>query len=184
MDLKAEKATIKMFKAGVSNPRGFTLVELVMVILVIGIVAVVTMPRVSGMLDRRQMERSINVLRGMTRYLQSRAATTKRIYRLTIDLDNQVVSACYLTPEGCQLDRNRITSDYRFPATIEVLDVVNAAGEKVEAGLAGTHFHPSGLVEPSLIHLQGVNADRLTLVIEPLTGRLKVIDGYVDRQTS
>jgi hypothetical protein len=142
------------------------------------------MPRVGGMLDSRKMERSINVLRGMTRYLQSRAATTKRIYRLTFDLDKQVVSACYLTTEGCQSDRNRVTSDYHFPDTIEVLDVVNAAGEKIQEGEAGTHFHPSGLVEPSLIHLQGANADRFTLTIEPLTGRLKVINGYVDRQGS
>jgi general secretion pathway protein H len=172
-----------MFKVGVSNPRGFTLVELAMVILVMGLVAAITMPRV-GMLDRRKMERSINVLRGMTRYLQSRAATTKRIYRLTFDLDKQMVSACYLTPEGCQIDRNRVTSDYHFPDPIEVLDVVNAVGEKIQEGEAGTHFHPSGLVEPSLIHLQGVNAARVTLMIEPLTGRLKVINGYVDRQGS
>ena len=153
-----------------------------MVLLVLGIIAAVTVPRVGGVLDRRKMERSINTLRGMTRYLQSRAATTKRIYRLTFDLDKQVVSTCYLTAEGCQIDRNRITRDYHFPETIEVLDVVNAAGEKIQAGEAGTHFHPSGLVEPSLIHLQGVNADRYTLVIEPLTGRVKVLDGYVDRQ--
>jgi general secretion pathway protein H len=154
-----------------------------MVILVMGLVAAITMPRV-GMLDRRKMERSINVLLGMTRYLQSRAAATKRIYRLSFDLDNQVVSACYLTPEGCQIDRNRVTSDYHFPDPIEVLDVVNAVGEKIQEGEAGTHFHPSGLVEPSLIHLQGVNAARVTLMIEPLTGRLKVINGYVDRQGS
>jgi general secretion pathway protein H len=155
-----------------------------MVILVIGIMAAITMPRVSGMLDRRKMERSINVLRGMTRYLQSRAATTKRVYRLTFDLDRQTVSSCFLTPEGCQSDYNRITSDYQFPETIEVLDVVNAAGDKIEQGEAGTHFHPSGLIEPSLIHLQGANADQVTLEIEPLTGRLKVINGYVDRQKS
>jgi type II secretory pathway pseudopilin PulG len=155
-----------------------------MVVLVIGIMAAITMPRVGGMLDRRKMERSINVLRGMTRYLQSRAATTKRIYRLTFDLDQQIVSSCFLTAEGCQSDRNRITSDYHFPETIEVLDVVNAAGEKIQQGEAGTHFHPSGLIEPSLIHLQGPNADRFTLEIEPLTGRLKVIHGYIDRQAS
>jgi len=155
-----------------------------MVVLVIGIMAAIVMPRVGGVLDRRQMERSINVLQGMTRYLQSRAATTKRIYRLTFDLDNQVVSSCFLTPEGCQSDYNRITSDYHFPETIEILDIVNAAGEKIQQGKAGTHFHPSGLIEPSLIHLQGVNADQFTLAIEPLTGRLRVIHGYVDHQAT
>lgn len=173
-----------MCKVGVSNQRGFTLIELGMVMLVIGIVAAVTMPRVGGMLDRRRMERSINVLRGMTRYLQSRAATTKRIYRLTFDLDKQIVSVCYLTAEGCQIDRNRVTHDFHMPVTIEILDVVNAAGEKIQQGEAGTHFYPSGLVEPSVIHLQGTNAEQITLTVEPLTGRLKVIDGYIDRQAS
>ena len=155
-----------------------------MVMLVIGIVASIAMPRVSGMLDRRKTERSINVLRGMTRYLQSRAAATKRIYRLTFDLDNQTVSACYLTEGGCQSDRDRITRDYRFPDTVEILDVINAAGEKIEEGEAGAHFHPSGLVEPSIIHLQGLNDEQFTLEIEPLTGRVKVTHGYVDRRAS
>ncbi len=178
-----------MYRAGVSkwssniNQRGFTLVELAMVMLVIGIVAAVTMPRVGGMLDHRKMERSINVLRGMTRYLQSRAATTKRIYRLTFDLDKQIVSACYLTAEACQIDRHRVTRDFPLPDTIKVLDIVNAAGETIQEGEAGTHFHPSGLAEPSLIHLQGLDAQRITLMIEPLTGRLKVLDGYIDRQS-
>ncbi len=181
---------MKIYRVGVSNKsksahqRGFTLVELVLVMLVIGIIAAITLPRASGLLDRQNMRRSINVVRGTTRYLQARAALTKRTYRLTLDLDKQTMSACYLTQDTCKKETNRVLRDYLFPEQVQVLDVVGASGEKVEEGEAATHFHPSGVAEASLIHLSGSGSERMTLIIEPLTGRLKVVEGYVVPPTS
>jgi prepilin-type N-terminal cleavage/methylation domain-containing protein len=121
---------MRTWKAGGCNNRGFTLVELAMVMLVLGIVAAITMPRVGGMLDRQNMRSTINVVRGTVRYLQARAALTKRTYRLTFDLDKQTMSACYLTEESCQEERSRVLRAYEFPHTVEVLDITSAAGEK------------------------------------------------------
>jgi general secretion pathway protein H len=184
MDLKAAKDMMRTWKAGGCNNRGFTLIELVIVMLVLGIVAAITMPRVGGMLDRQNMRRTINVVRGTARYLQARAALTKRTYRLTLDLDKQTLSACYLTEESCQKEHNRVLRDYDFPPTVQVLDIVNLAGEKTEEGEVGTHFYPSGDAEPSVIHLSGSGTERMTLMIEPFTGRLKVLEGYVVRNPS
>ena len=75
---------------------GFTLIELTMVILVIGIVGALVLPRFGGLLDRQQMRRSVNVVRGMVRQLHAKAALTKRVYRLTFDLDEQQLTVCFL----------------------------------------------------------------------------------------
>jgi general secretion pathway protein H len=174
-------------KAGVCNNTGFTLIELAMVMLVIAIVMAVAMPRVGGMLDRQQTQRTINVLRGTVRYLQARAALTKRVYRLMVDLDRHVLSVCYLDPqdtEGCRHERTRELRDYALPEAVHILDVVTPQGEKIRAGIAHTHFHPSGFAEPSIIHLGSDNQQRFTLMIEPLSGRIKVYDGYVELETS
>jgi general secretion pathway protein H len=179
---------MRIWRAGVCNERGFTLVELAMVVLVLGIVATVTMPRVSGMLDTREMQRAINVVRGAVRLAQARAALTKRVYRLTFDLDKQSMSVCYLpdpaNPEECRLETGRELRPYIFPAAARLLDVVAPTGEKTVAGEASTHFHPAGLAEPRMIHLGEPGAQQMTLILEPLSARIKVLDGYVERQAS
>jgi prepilin-type N-terminal cleavage/methylation domain-containing protein len=174
---------MRISRAGAYNDRGFTMIELAMVLLVIGIVGAIVMPRIGGVLDRQQMRRTINMVRGTVRYLQARAALTKRVYRLTFDLDRQVMSVCYLSSDGCEPEPTRELRNYSLPATVRILDVINPQGTKTREGEAVTHFHPTGLAEPSTIHLEGSDKRQMTVMIEPLAGRVKVLDGYVEPQT-
>jgi general secretion pathway protein H len=172
-----------MWKAGACNERGFTLIELAMVLLVLGIVSAVAMPRVGGMLDRQRMRRTINVVRGTVRYVQARAALEKKVYRLTFDLDKQTMSACSLSAGECQPGPSRGLRVFTFPPAARLLDVVRPDGEKTVEGEAMTHFHPTGLAEPSTLHLTDITDERTTLMITPLGGRIKVLPGYVDPET-
>ncbi len=183
MAWRVVKNTMRIWKAGVCNEQGFTLIELAMVVLLLGIMSAVTLPRVGGMLDRQRMRRTINVVRGTVRYAQARAALTKRVYRLTFDLDKQTMSACYVQAEECRQEGGRELRQYVFPDSARLLDVVNAAGEKTVEGEAITHFHPTGFAEPSTIHLAGPAEERVTLIITPLGGSLKMLQGYVDPQS-
>jgi general secretion pathway protein H len=172
-----------MWKAGACNERGFTLVELAMVLLVLGIVGAVAMPRVSGMLDRQRMRHTINVVRGTVRYVQARAALTKRVYRLTFDVERQTMSACYVSVDACQPEPSRELRVFTFPPAARLLDVIRPDGEKTVEGEAITHFHPTGLAEPSTLHLTNSIDERITLMITPLGGRIKVLPGYVEPET-
>jgi prepilin-type N-terminal cleavage/methylation domain-containing protein len=168
-------------RVGVRNHHGFTMIELGMVLLVLGIVGALIIPRYGGMLERQQMRRTINTLRGTVRYLQAHAAHTKRIYRLQFDLENQVMSACYLAPDStCQPEATQVLREYTFPDMVRIVDVINPQGEKTREGEAVTHFHPTGIAEPSIIHLATLQEQYMTLIIEPLTGNLRVQDGYVE----
>ena len=177
--------TIRISKAGVyHDERGFTMVEMGMVLLVLGIVMATVMPRFSGTLERQHLRSTINGIHGTVRYLQAHAALTKRIYRLTFDLDRQIISVCYFDGDMCRPETSRELRAYALPTDVRVLDVVSPQGTKTREGEAVTHFHPTGLAEPSIIHL-GTNSNRkATLMIEPLAGRVKVFDDYVEQQTS
>lgn len=168
---------------------GFTLIELTMVILVIGIVGALVLPRFGGLLDRQQMRRTVNVVRGMVRQLHAKAALTKRVYRLTFDLDQQLLSVCFLESlpatgseeDTCVAEPSREMRGYAMPDAVQLLDVVSFEGKKVREGTAMTHFHPTGQAEPSVIHLQTPDESHVTLFIEALAGRVKVVYGYAER---
>lgn len=173
------------WKAGACRAeRGFTMVELAMVILILGIVMATVMPRFAGTLERQHLRSTINIVQGTVRYLYAYAALTKRIYRLTFDLDRQVMSVCYVEGEVCRLEASRELREYAFPANVRVLDVVSPQGTKTREGEAATYFFPDGLVEASIIHLATDSNQKVTLMIEPLAGRVKVFDDYVERQGS
>ena len=185
-------------RAGVRSKRGlpppasagFTLIELTLVILVIGIVGALVLPRFGGLVDRQQVRSTVNVLRGMVRQLHAKAALTKRIYRLTFDLEGQRVTVCHLQslpPAGaadvaCVAESSREMRGYVMPNAVRLLDVVSSSGEKIREGTAMTHFHPTGLAEPSVVHLQTPDEAHVTLFIEPLAGRVKVVHGYAERE--
>ena len=168
---------------------GFTLIELTMVILVIGIVGALVLPRFGGLLDRQQMRRTVNVMRGMVRQLHAKAALTKRVYRLTFDLDQQLLSVCFLesqpatgsADDTCVAEPSRGMRGYAMPDAVQLVDVVSFEGKKVREGTAMMHFHPTGLAEPSVVHLQAPDESHVTLFIEPLAGRVKVVYGYAER---
>lgn len=177
--------TMQILKAGVCrDERGFTMVELGMVILVLGIVMATVMPRFTGTLERQRLRSTINMVHGTVRYLQAYAALTKRVYRLTFDLDRQVISVCHIEGETCRPEMGRELRDYALPSGVRILDVVSPQGTKVREGEAMTYFHPTGLAEPGIIHLGTDSNQKATLVIEPLAGRVKVYDDYVEQKTS
>jgi prepilin-type N-terminal cleavage/methylation domain-containing protein len=174
---------MRILKAGAYNNAGFTLIELAMVILVIGIVSAIAMPRFGGLLERQQMRRTINAIRGYARYLQAYAASEKCVYALTFDLDQQVLSTASVPTLECPGQTRRLP-DYVVPSTVRILDVVTPENEKFGEGQIPTLFFPNGFVQPSVIHLGGIGVEPVTLMIEPLTGRIQVFDGYVERHVS
>ena len=176
-----------ILKVGVRHSHGFTMIELGMVLLVLGIVGALIIPRYGGVLERQQMRRTINLLRGTVRYLHAHAAHTKRIYRLQFDLENQVMSTCFLELDSentCIEEANQVLREHTFPDLVRIVDVINPQGEKIREGEAVTHFHPTGIAEPSIIHLATIQEQYMTLIIEPLTGNLRVHDGYVEPENT
>src|SRR5437870_275432 len=196
---------------GIRYQAGFTLIELMVVIIILGLLAAIVMPRIvgetdkarygaalaqmriledalkrykldngifpttdqglealvrrptsgvlprgwpeGGYVDRQHRSSTITGIHSTVRYLQAHAALTKRIYRLMFDLDRQVLSVCYIDGEVCRLETSRELRAYALPADVRVLDVVSPQGTKTREGDAVTHFYPTGLAEPSIIHL-------------------------------
>jgi general secretion pathway protein H len=77
-------------------------------------------------------------------------------------------------------DPSILSSRVRLPGTIHFEDIVTQHGGKVYEGETFTQFFPNGWVEETIIHLGDKRERHYSLLVMPLTGRVRIYDRYVE----
>lgn len=156
---------------------GFTLLELVLVIFFLGIVAAMAFPTLQS-LSRNDMSLTVRHLSKTIVHLADQSAATKQIYRLNYDLDSQEYWASVRKGENFVPVQSAYLKRVALPDTVSFKDILTLRGGKVIRGEAHTDFYPVGRVERTVFHLVDEDGANLTLFVNPLTGRIKIFDGY------
>ena len=161
---------------------GFTLVELSIVILLLSFVLLFSIPRYADVLGGQRLKSSGHLITGMVRYVYDQATAKRRIYRLNYSLKDGQLWISFLNDEGEFVDdlsplgrRQQLLTGVRFE------DIVTPT-EKVKEGKTYTLFFPTGLVDKGIVHLRLEDGEQLSLFIHPLSGRVKIEQGYRDEE--
>jgi general secretion pathway protein H len=89
------------------------------------------------------------------------------------------------SPQGCEgkefkEDRSILASRVKLPASIHFEDIVTQQRGKVYEGETFTLFFPNGWVEETIIHLGDSRGRQYSLLVMPLTGKVRIYDRYVE----
>lgn len=173
-----------MWKAGTSIKqveRGFTFIELTIVLLILGVVAALAFPSLHRLSSSHLQLTARHLIRTVY-FLADRAATTKRAYRLNYNLDRQEYWATVRSgDEFVPVDATVLTRTI-FPSAVRFKDVATPRHGKVMLGETYTDFYPVGRVDKTIVHLTDEKEQALTLVVNPLRGRVRVMEGYVEAE--
>ncbi len=165
-----------------SDRRGFTLFELMIVILLLGFIFLLTFPNFRELLEPKDAKRAVLQLAGSLKYAQSQAATTKQIHRLNIDFQ---ANTFWISREGekntFSLDPSPMGKAGRLASEVVFMDISYPVREKVREGAGYIEFFPTGWTEECAIHLKRGEQETFTLFIHPLGGKIEVAAGYVER---
>ena len=80
----ASKAAM-ISRTGINEKFGFTLIEILLVLLIVGIMAGLSIPNVSRTYTTILLNRTTNDLASFIRYAQSRAIIQRQVFQLTLD---------------------------------------------------------------------------------------------------
>ena len=167
-------------RAGTSNSRAFTLIELVVVLFIVALLGSLIIPRIELFLSHGDTNKAIRQMRAMVRYLAGMSVSTRASYRLYYDLKE---GTCWVgrpnpNAEGEIIkEQEMLTRPLHLPSGVRFKDLSTSRGVQNE-GVAYTEFFPTGWVEDTLIHLEGDSI--VTVRFLPLTGEVKVYEGYVE----
>jgi len=157
---------------------GFTLLELLVVIVLVGVIVVLAVPSTRDALTGDSLKKASRQFVGMERKLRGDAVRDQIDYILCIDLPNSAywVVASDMTP-GKQDEIKK--NPKHLPADVVVADIVDESNKKKFDGEARIVFRKSNICSPAVIHLS-YEEDNMTIVINPFLGVTDVYDKYVD----
>jgi len=163
---------------GKLNKQGFTLVELLVVIGLIGVILALAVPTTRDILTVNNLKKVSRRIIGLERQLRAEAVRDQMDYVLMLDIRgaSYYVITSDMTPEKKDEIKKKAI---KFPAGVAVLDVINQKDEKISEGVVKITFGRNNVCSPVIIHL-GENEDRMTLVVNPFLGVAAVYDQYVE----
>lgn len=161
------------------NNKGFTLLELVVVIGLLGLMLVVTVPRFRQALTANELKASARKIVGLVGEVRDRAIREHTDYRLHIDIG---ANRFWVVAEGATAEEATLAKEngFRLPAEVRILDVWLQSRGKVMAGEVVIRFNRKGYIEKSILHLGADDGDRLSLLLTPFLGEIKTYDGYYE----
>jgi len=163
--------------SGFSGGSGFTLLEIVIVVAILGLFVGLALPRFPDMTGARIQKTARKV--AMTFQLaRTRAISLRRYYRVEVDVQANRVLVAYYGPEGTFIEDETVRS-YDTGDT-DITDIVTFTDGKTREGTGWIGISPRGFTEPSLIHLRDVRGRDLTVSPALASGRVRILEGYVD----
>lgn len=160
------------------NRRGFTLIEIVVVLAIIGMVLTLVIPRLPAP-ESENLKISARTLASTLRYMQDRAATARTTYYLHLEPGTDRVKVLEAAADGGEKEpEDPLLQQRPVKEGIVVADVVIPRLGKLSDGQVRMDIGLGGLRDFTVIHLRSPNGTFCTVMSFPSSGKVKVYEGY------
>ena len=160
------------------NSKGFTLIEIAIVIALIGIVLLLAVPAMRYALLNDNLQITINRLTSTARTLRSDAVREQVDYVLRFNIDERTfwTYTADMTPEKRAEKRQ---AAFVIPDGVKIVSISYPWEQKHIDGEISVTFYKSGVVQPAIIYL-AQDERQATLIFEPFLSRIRIYNQYVE----
>jgi general secretion pathway protein H len=158
--------------------RGYTLVELIVVVLLIGLVLSFTAPRLRDSLLTDHLKGAARRIMGVVSNLRNEAVRECRDYTLHFDLDS---GRFWITHGSMTRDELALAVERGsgLPSGVRIRDIWIKGKGNADEGEVRISFTRRGYTRQSAIHLSAEDGREITLILSPFLDRVKAVDRYV-----
>jgi type II secretion system protein H len=166
-----------------ARARGFTLIELALVLFIIGILAALAAPSLST-LGAAHLDTEARRLAAVISYLHDEAALRGRVYRLSFDFDDSSYAVAIADAESGEFASPRSDAGWdpyapetrAFAGGVRLAALSTADGES-SSGSSDVYFLPEDARESFQVVLESEAGARRTLDADGTTGRVAISSG-------
>ena len=161
------------------NGQGFTLIELMVVMLLITIVLAVVIPRFDAAPFQDPGKKFSRWMINAVRHLRATALQKQQTQALVVDLSNQRM---WMINDDMSEEQQAAAAEKAFAldGSIRIVDAQYRNQESVNTGILEIRFYPAGYSDQVLLHIENEDAERTSSLIEPLLPQLKIVEGWIE----
>ena len=160
------------------NEKGYTLIEITVVLVLIGIMLGISLPRVRDILSSDRLNKTARMLIGMSRELRSDAVREQVDYELHVDLERRSFWKFSVDTTAEKRDEFKRRA-MMLPDGILIKDIqIYGEGKKTKGEMV-IRFFKKGYMQPAVVHLSFEDRN-MTLLFNPFIASVKTYNDYVD----
>ncbi len=171
--------------------RGFTLLELIVVLLIIGLMTALVTPRLVGSLTKMNLKTSAQKISSSLRYARSQAVTGQVIFHAVLDFEK---NGMFIKAEKTQDDedlylideieateadntegREYRTESYFLPDGVRI-EKAMTTNDEIDSGLFNIVFYPAGNSSGGTVVLIDEKERRFQITVDFITGIVNLME--------
>ena len=149
---------------------GFTLLELVLVLLLMGLIAGLTLPFVVSTLDRIKLQSEVRQIASAIQFTRSEAISRKTLFTFNVDINKSQYWLAIPKQE-------EVTQSKPIDETVKIMDY-QRADETLTEGTFMILFYPRGNSSGGTIRFKSIDdkdeENIYAVTIDPITGKPKI----------
>ena len=159
------------------NSSGFTLIELIVVISLMGLMLFFTLPRMGDNPFLDDSKQSSRWLIGKVQMLKESAIRDQKQHSLHFDLDSGLVWETNESMTEEDREEAAMNSSYSLPDDLRIIDIEYPQKGKIDSGQAEIIFYKAGYTDKALVHMQE-DDNYMSFLIEPFLSHVQFFEEY------
>ncbi len=163
-----------------ANTGGFTLLELIVVMVLIGLTTSFALPQLGGFLGADQMKTTARRLVGLVHQTAGLARREQAAYLLSYEGSaHRFVARAETEPEQSSTEAEPKTLSLSVPASVSIGEFWSWYGGVQSQNQGKIRFSKEGYIEPTILYLARDDGREMSLVLSPFLGTVRVRDNHV-----
>jgi general secretion pathway protein H len=153
-----------------TRSRGFSLLELVIVLIIISLLAILVTPTLTKTISHMEVKSVAKKISAILRYCRSDAINKNRIVQVNFDSESSLISVMSADENEEKLSQR---NSYPLPKAVRV-EKVEAGKTFFESALPSFEFYPNGGTNGGTAVIRGGEGRGYAIQVDFLTGTVKV----------